>query len=456
MTTVTLVYPFFRPSPDKSIFRFPPLGPAYIVSYLRHHGVSASLVDCTFLTENEAVDRVRNSEPKIVGIYSMFSMKTPALRMARLLRDHCQMLVAGGPLPTLRPEDFMEEFDIAGVGEGEKTMLELAEAVEGGRSLSTIKGIVYKKERASESSIVHMSARAFIQHLDGLPFPARDQFDNDAYMKHYKEKFGYTVTSVITSRGCPFQCDFCSRAVFGHKFRTRSAANVVNEMEDVKSLGYERIWFSDDCFTLNKKRLLSICDELIRRRLDIEWECLSRVDTIDMETAQKMKRAGCVRVFFGLESGNDAVLKLMHKRASVKEAKRAVLTSKTAGIKVGAFFIVGYPGETDETILDTLRFASSLPLDYLSFSVPYPIPGTSLYDRVKDSIEFEDLNQPKHLSVTDHKLIYRSSFSEAKLKLAIVKGSAQFKLRKKLGDRGYRFLGAPLEHLTDYAFRLLR
>src|SRR3972149_6604728 len=414
MTTVTLVYPFFRPSPDKSIFRFPPLGPAYIVSYLRHHGVSASLVDCTFLTENEAVDRVRNSEPKIVGIYSMFSMKTPALRMARLLRDHCQMLVAGGPLPTLRPEDFMEEFDIAGVGEGEKTMLELAEAVEGGRSLSTIKGIVYK------------------------------------------EKFGYTVTSVITSRGCPFQCDFCSRAVFGHKFRTRSAANVVNEMEDVKSLGYERIWFSDDCFTLNKKRLLSICDELIRRRLDIEWECLSRVDTIDMETAQKMKRAGCVRVFFGLESGNDAVLKLMHKRASVKEAKRAVLTSKTAGIKVGAFFIVGYPGETDETILDTLRFASSLPLDYLSFSVPYPIPGTSLYDRVKDSIEFEDLNQPKHLSVTDHKLIYRSSFSEAKLKLAIVKGSAQFKLRKKLGDRGYRVLGGALEHLTDYAFRVLR
>jgi anaerobic magnesium-protoporphyrin IX monomethyl ester cyclase len=168
-----------------------------------------------------------------------------------------------------------------------------------------------------------------------------------------------------------------------------------------------------------------------------------------------MKKAGCVRVFFGLESGNDSVLALMNKQTTTREAKRAVLTMKAAGIQVGAFFIVGYPGETDKTILDTLHFASSLPLDYLSFSVPYPILGTPLYDRVRSSIEFDDFTQPKHLSVTDHKLIYRSSFSEAKLKLAIVKGSVQSQLRKVLGDRGYGLLGVPFERLTDYAFRLM-
>lgn len=456
MTTVTLVYPFFRPSRDKSIFRFPPLGPGYIVSYLRQHGVSASLVDCTFLTEAEAVEQVRLLKPRIVGVYSMFSMKESALHMARLLKAHCEMLVAGGPLPTLLPEDFLNDFDVVCVGEGETTTLELVEAVEGHRSLSAVKGIAYRNRNSQGKKIVRTQSRELVQDLDGLPFPARDHFDNEAYKKHYKQRFGYTTTSIITSRGCPFRCDFCSRAVFGHEFRARSAMNVVDEMESVKALGYERTWFSDDCFTLEKKRLLSICTEIIRRGLDIEWECLSRVDTIDHDTALMMKNAGCVRVFFGLESGNDAVLKLMNKQVSVRDARNAVLTTKAAGIQVGAFFIVGYPGETDETILDTLRFASSLPLDYLSFSMPYPIPGTALYERVKSNIEFEDLNQPKHLSLTDHKLIYRSSFSEAKLKLAIVKGSAQFRLRKKLGAHGYRVLGAPFERLTDYGFRLLR
>jgi anaerobic magnesium-protoporphyrin IX monomethyl ester cyclase len=350
----------------------------------------------------------------------------------------------------------LNDFDVVCVGEGETTALELVEAVGGRRSLSTVKGIVYQNRNSNGHSVVRTQPREFVQDLDVLPFPARDHIDNEAYKKHYRERFGYTTTSIITSRGCPFQCDFCSRAVFGHEFRTRSAVNVVDEMESVKALGYERVWFSDDCFTLDKKRLFGICNEIVRRGLGLEWECLSRVDTIDQDTALIMKKAGCVRVFFGLESGNDTVLRLMNKQASAQEARNAVLTTKAAGIQVGAFFIVGYPGETNQTILDTLRFASSLPLDYLSFSMPYPIPGTPLYERVKNSIEFEDLNQPKHLSLTDHKLIYRSSFSEAKLKLAIVKGSAQFRLRKKLGAGGYRVLGVPFERLTDYAFRLLR
>ena len=456
MTTVTLVYPFFRPARDKSIFRFPPLGPAYIVSYLRQHGISANLVDCTFLTEKKAVQRVESSEPKIIGIYSMFSMKTSALRMAKLLKHHCDTLVAGGPLPTLRPEDFLDDFDIVGVGEGEQTMLELVEAVEDHRSLSKVRGIAYKNREGNPTHVECTPQRKSILDLDALPFPDRKEFDNEAYKKHYSSKFGYTITSIITSRGCPFQCDFCSRAVFGHAFRTRSAANIVAEMEEVKGLGYDRIWFSDDCFTLDKKRLLNVCEEIIHRQLDIDWECLSRVDTIDRETALKMKQAGCIRVFFGLESGNDAVLALMKKQATVNEARKAVHTTKAVGIQVGAFFIVGYPGETDETVLDTLRFASSLPLDYLSFSVPYPIPGTSLYEKVHDQIKADDLKQPGSFRVTDHKLIYRSSFSEAKLKLAIVKGSAQFKLRKIMGDKGYQFFGQPLERLTDCAFKLLR
>jgi anaerobic magnesium-protoporphyrin IX monomethyl ester cyclase len=385
----------------------------------------------------------------------MFSMKHPALRMARRLKGACDLLVAGGPLPTLCPEDFLEDFDVVAIGEGEETMRNLVDTFENGHSLSTVKGIAYKRHK-SDCKVIYTPPRELIEDLDILPFPARDDFDNDAYKRHYFKKFGYTITSLITSRGCPFHCDFCSRAVFGNKFRTRSPWNIVNEMEIIKKLGYDRIWFSDDCFTLNRKRLLSICDEIIQRGLGINWECLSRVDAVDEETAVKMKEAGCVRVFFGLESGNDSILALMNKQASVSQGKSAVLTFKKAGIEVGAFFIVGYPGETDKTILDTVRFASSLPLDYLSFTMPYPIPGTPLYERLKDRMKFDDLEQPKHLSLTEHKLIFQSSFSEAKLKFAILKGTAQFKVKKMIGNEAYRLSGAPFEKVTDLAFRFLR
>jgi len=223
---------------------------------------------------------------------------------------------------------------------------------------------------------------------------------------------------MITSRGCPFRCDFCSRPVFGNQFRSRSAANIVDEIETIIKLGYDRIWFADDCFTLNRKRLLGICNEIISRHVRIGWECLSRVDTIDGEVAQKMKQAGCIRTFFGIESGNNAVLTIMKKNATVEQARDAVNVAKQSRIQVGAFFIVGYPGETQGTVLDTVNFASSLPLDYLSFTMPYPIQGTPLYERVRDRMAVEEWEEPKNPRLIKHNLLFLSPLSEAKLRFA--------------------------------------
>ncbi len=452
MTTVMLVYPYFRPLNDRSIFRFPPLGLGYIAAYLKQHNISADLADCTFLNREEALEKVRSSDPTIVGIYSMFTMKDKAIQMAKLLRENCKLLVAGGPLPTLNSAVFLHDFDVVVNGEGEETMLELAREVEKGADLSRVRGITFKEKDKLKST----PSRKVIQSLDNIPFPARELFDHQAYKNYYAKKFGYTATSMITSRGCPFNCDFCSRPIFGNELRIRSAANIVDEIEMVQALGYERVWFADDCFTLNRRRLIGICKEIVHRRIRIEWECLSRVDTIDREMTERMKQAGCVRVFFGMESGNDSVLTLMKKRATTKQAKEAVYTTKKSGVQVGAFFIVGYPGETNETILDTVRFASSLPLDYLSFTLPYPIPGTPLYDRVKDQMITSDRKEPTRLRLTEHKLLYRSSFSEDKLKFAIMKATVQFILRKYLGKRVYRLIGTPFESLTDIMFKLIR
>jgi anaerobic magnesium-protoporphyrin IX monomethyl ester cyclase len=454
MVTVTLVYPYFRPSNDKSIFRFPPLGLGYIAAYLKQHDISVALVDCTYLNEKEALERIKQSDPKIIGIYSMFSMKNKAIQLAKLLRPNAPLLVAGGPLPTSNPADFLKNFDIVAVGEGEETMLELVNAINAEDDLSDVKGIVYHTRNKSETK--HTPPRGFIQNLDSIPFPSRDLFDNEGYKNYYKKNFGYTITSIMTSRGCPFNCDFCSRPVFGNQFRTRSAANVVDELEEVQALGYDRVWFADDCFTLNRKRLIAICDEIIKRRIKIGWECLSRVDTIDNEVASKMKQARCIRLYFGIESGNDQVLALMQKQITTEQAKQGVTTAKQAGIQVGAFFIIGYPNETNQTILDTVKFASGLPLDYLSFTLPYPIPGTPLYEKVKNKMIVNDWEETKNLHLIKHKLLYHSAFSEAKLKFAILKATAQFKLRKHMGTRGYKLIVTPFERLTDFIFKLLR
>jgi anaerobic magnesium-protoporphyrin IX monomethyl ester cyclase len=452
LTIVSLVYPYFQPSGDNSIFRFPPLGLGYIASYLKSHGISADVIDCTFMSQKEAFERIRNSRPKIIGLQVMFSMKEKALEIAELVRKDGSLLVAGGPLPTVEPEEFLSSFDVVVIGEGEQTMLELVRAVQGGTSLMDVKGIAFKEK----GKIKMTSPRGFIENLDDVPFPSRELWDNQAYKSYYSKNFGYTTTSIITSRGCPFTCDFCSRPIFGNKFRSRTAANVAEEVKVVRELGYQRVWFADDCFTLDRKRMLNICDELVRRHLTIGWECLSRVDTVDLQVAERMKQAGCVRVFFGIESGNEKVLKIMKKQATTKQAMDAVRVFKKVGVQVGAFFIIGYPGENDETVLDTVNFASSLPLDYLSFTFPYPIPGTPLFERVKDRMNSEDWKEPEGFHLVKHKMLFRSPFSEVKLKFAIFKGMTQFYLRKYMGKRVYSLLGRPYERLTDTLYRILK
>jgi anaerobic magnesium-protoporphyrin IX monomethyl ester cyclase len=449
---VALIYPYFHPANDNSIFRFPPLGLGYLAANLQKNGFEVELVDCTFLRHSQAVKKILDAKPQIAGFYCMFSMKKTALQLAQTIKSQIEeecLFVVGGPLPSWSPEGFLGVFDVVAVGEGEETMVELAQAVAQKKPLPDIKGIVYR----GSDRLIMTPPRPFIENLDSLAFPTRELFDNTTYKKYYKTQFGYTTTSMITSRGCPFSCDFCSRPIFGADMRTRSVGNIVDEVEEIAGLGYERVWFADDCFTLNNKHIIAICEEIKRRSLDIGWECLSRVDTMDTEVATAMKSSGCIRVFFGIESGNNSVLGIMNKHITTSQAKNAVKVAKAAGLKAGAFFILGYPGETDKTVLETIRFASALPLDYLSFTMPYPIPGTPLYERVKGhGVSLEDWEEPKNYHLIRHKLLYESGFSEGKLKFAIAKAQAQFYGRKILKEGGYRVLGMPFERLTDYAF----
>jgi anaerobic magnesium-protoporphyrin IX monomethyl ester cyclase len=441
MTSVLLIYPFFRRPLDRSRFRFPPLGVAYVAAGLEQAGHEVRLLDCTFLRRDEALRLALVARADVVGIYSMATMTADCLWFAQRLRGHCRLLVAGGPLPTCDPVAFLEHFDVVVRGEGEQTMVELLAAYETGADVGAVAGVA------------GAPPRPFVSDLDQIPFPARQLLPNAQYIRHGKRKYGFSITTVMSTRGCPFACEFCSNVVFGQSYRERSPANVVDEIEEALGLGYDRISFADDVFTLNRERVLGVCEEIRRRGLRFSWECLGRVDAFDEQAAMEMKRAGCTRIFFGIESGDDAILRLMNKKITTAQARSAVETAHRAGLEVGAFFILFYPGETDHTVLATLRFAGSLPLDYLGLSMPYPLPGTALHERVGDRLTREWRQRDGLLM--DHVLTYDAEFSGLKMQVGILKGQAQFHMKRRLGRFAPLALGL-FEKPTDRLLRLLK
>ncbi|GBC68672.1 2-hydroxyethylphosphonate methyltransferase [archaeon HR01] len=455
MADVALVFPYFDDGRSKS-FKFPPLGIGYISSFLKRHGYSVKIIDCTFRKMDEVVREAATS--RVVGIYSMLSMVDTAKEIARRVREHCDLLVAGGPMPSAYPTKFLDIFDVVVQGEGEYTMLELMEAVDDKGSIEGVKGLYLGRrllERiegvsSANGGLYYTGQRPLVKNLDLLGTPDRDSYDNDLYKQYYRKNFGYTMTSMVASRGCPFSCSFCWRPDYGRIYRVRSPENIVDEMEEIRyKYKYERIWFADELFIANKKHVIRLCEEIISRRLEVLWECLARADLIDSEIARYMRRAGCHKIIFGLEAGDDRTLNLMNKRLTVQQSRRAVKTVVENGIKAGGFFILGYPGETNETMLKTIKLASSLPLDYFSMTIPYPLPGTRLYEQVRDRMISDEWEKPS--SGYDHRLLFKHDFSLEKLKYGMWKAVTQSRLRKKLGP--FYALVKPWEWYTDYRFK---
>ncbi len=455
MSSVLLVYPYFRPFPDLSVFRFPPLGPAYVAASLRQAGHRVGILDCSVLSRRQALRQALDFGAEVVGIYSMASMRESSLWFARELRGRTRLLVAGGPLPSCEPAAFLGAFDLVVRGEGEQTMKELLRAWERGDGLQGVAGIAAGKllGAGAPGEVLSTPPRALEPDLDRLPFPARDLLPNRSYLDHGRRRYGHAVTTVMSTRGCPYACEFGSNVVFGGSYRERSARSVVDEIEEALGLGYRRISFADDVFTLNRERTLGICAEIRRRKLSFAWECLGRAEGLDFELAREMKAAGCSRIYFGLESGNDRILELMRKRITCEQARRAVEDAHRAGLEAGAFFILFYPGETDDTVLQTLRFASSLPLSYLGLTMPYVLPGTPLSQRMKDrgTREWDPAERP----LFGHVLNFRADVSELKIRFAILKGRLQFEMKKRLG-RASPLAMRWFEPVTEALLRALR
>jgi len=415
---VVLVYPQRAPARGRH-WIMPSLGLMYLSASLRAAGYRVRHLDHTFLERREVLAEIERLGPAVVGVYAMITMQDEALSLAADLRGK-HLTIVGGPYPSGEPDAFVDDFDLVCVGEGEETIVEVMTHLDD-RCFEQVRGLVFRRG----GEVVRTEARPKSREID-LPLPYRGDIPNADYIRYWRSHWKQATTPLMSTRGCPFRCDFCHKPVFGDLFRSRPHESVVAEMEQIVELGYDHVWMSDDLFTLNYRRTLELSQAIEAALLPLTWECLSRVTHVDRDLFRQMRAAGCTRIFFGIESGDQEVLRQMRKGITPAQSLEAVQACVDSGIKAAGFFMVGYLGETGDSLLRSINFSSlELPLDYVSYTIAYPLPGTRFYERVKERRRDGEWHKVRH-----NRLLFNSDFSESKLRLAIYKGAVQHRLRK--------------------------
>jgi len=365
-----------------------PLGLGYLAAVLERAGHTVVIYDAA--VEVDPLAPVLAQGFDLVGVSAVTPLIYAAWQVAAQAKALGYTTILGGPHLTLMPEESLvrPEVDLVARGEAEDTILEVMEALAGQRDWSDILGLSYK---GADGTPVHNPPRPLRKDLDSLPFPAHHLFKIDHYTNLQPLTDGLDpqarAFTIITSRGCPYQCIYCSKAITGNTWRPRSPENVIAEWRWlVRDLHATEIGVTDDVMTLNLDRAKEICRRLIAEGLHtVPWITVHgiRVNNVDAELFQLMKRAGCKRVGFGVESGNQRVLDYMKKRQTIDEVRQAFRWAREAGLETMGFFIFGLPTETEETMEDTIRLALELDPDLGNFMMAAPFPGTELYDIIQ-------------------------------------------------------------------------
>jgi radical SAM superfamily enzyme YgiQ (UPF0313 family) len=373
----------------------PALGILLLAAMARNAGHKVSVLDAAALNlSTEAILQKLTAESfDLLAISATTLGINAAEQLASSARRVCPAIktVLGGPHVSAVPEQTLEVcpgIDIAVVGEGEETFLFLLEALAEGNDLASVAGLVFRDGKRIRSN----SRRPFITRLDELPYPAWDLLTGfpDNYSPAAFKTLQTPATSIVTSRGCPNECIFCDRSVFGQSCHAHSANYVVSMIRHLHdNFGIKEFCFEDDTFITFKQRLVDICQQLIDLNLGITWSCLGRVNHVTAENLHLMQQAGCWQISYGIESGNQQILENIHKKVSLEQIRNAVVLTRAAGIRAKGFFIIGHPGETAATIEETRNFALELPLNDISVSLLTPFPATELAERSTEFGHFD-------------------------------------------------------------------
>ena len=391
---VTLVNPPY-PSGAHQHPPFTPLGLGYLAAVLEQNEYKVDVIDCQAakLSYEEFKSEIGKRQPNIVGVTSTTLTYKSGLRIVKIAKEvfpNC-LTIMGGSHVTFWDENALKEcpeLDVVVRKEGENTLLEIVQRLEAGKSFHDVVGTTCRKD----GKIVKNPDRPYIKDLDSLPFPAHNLWPLETL-----RKYGTIVYPIMASRGCVFWCDFCTAVrMFGRNYRMRSPKNVVDEIEFLhKTYGANQFTFYDDAFTVDQDRTAEICHEIEKRKLKIKWDCETRVDMVTKELLLKMREAGCIAIWFGVESGSQRVIDAMGKGFSLTQTMNAFQWAKHAGLMTVAGVILGFPGETKESAMETIKLVEKINPDDVGYYIATPYPGTPMYELVKEKglLKVTDFNK---------------------------------------------------------------
>jgi radical SAM superfamily enzyme YgiQ (UPF0313 family) len=433
----------------KHLELYPALGPMYLTAWLRQKGLSVEIFDCTFMhdadrAERELVAAIEQKRPRLVGFHTKVITVLTTTRLARAARARGVPVVIGGPDATIRPERYLEQAhaNVVVLGEGEATLMELMQRFDGeGTPFEGILGIAWLD---GQGEVRRTPERPLLADLDEVPFPAWDAVDMAAYARAWNEHAGFASACLITSRGCPFNCSWCCKPIFGRTFRQRSVGNVLAELRELRDrYGVRHVRFADDILPMNAKWLRELCVALEQAHLGIGFDCLSRVDVVKDDLLERIRAAGGQKVYFGVESGSQKILDLMVKGTRTDGIRSAAREARRVGLRQHWFLMVGYPGEEAVDVQATVELVREMGPDEYSCTVAYPLKGTPFYDAVKDKLLPVDWT-----SSNNNRLVWRSPYPERFYSWTLLRMHLTWLMaHPKLGS--LRRVLAPLSRLLD-------
>ncbi|MCI4351484.1 MAG: B12-binding domain-containing radical SAM protein [Thermoplasmata archaeon] len=374
------------PMERKYVELYPSLGLLTLGAYARTQRIVPTIVDLTFARDLAPVRAaIRDAQPDLVGVHTKSLTARRAMEVARMAAGAGVPSVAGGPDAATRPELYLDGgFDAVVPGEGERTVVDLTERAASGETLVGTPGSVTR----TGGKLTRGPPRSFLRDLDELPLPAWDLIDMDGYLGRWERRTGERRAAVLTSRGCPFDCSWCSKPTFGRTYRQQSPERVVAELEALRArFRVDYVRFCDDVFGVNRRWLEELLDRMDRSGLDLKFECLARVELLKPDLLARMRTLGLARVYVGVESGSQKMLDLMNRGTRLAQIERAAESLRTEGIRQFWFLMLGYPGETLDDIEATLRLFRRFSPEEYSVSIAVPVPGTRFYDSVRERLK---------------------------------------------------------------------
>ena len=391
MTDILLTHGYFLFEDEKELQimkPYPTLGLLYISAYLRRAGMTVEIFDTTFSSRKDLYSRLRSMPGGVLGLYTNLMTRGPVLAIIREAKARGWTVILGGPESANYPREYLDHgADVVVMGEGEETLRELLPVLAKGgpHRLQGVPGVIFRDDAGTMQT---NPERPQIADLDGIPWPDRDQIDLKRYIDVWREHHGMGSVNLITARGCPYKCRWCSHAVFGFTHRRRSYLDCANELEFIhQTYRPDQVWYADDVFTIHHGWLRNYAAELKRRNLKIPFETISRADRMMKdEILETLASIGCYRIWIGSESGSQRILDAMERGVKTEQVQWVCQAAKRHGIQTGMFLMWGYEGETIDDIQATVEHVKRCNPDVFFTTVAYPIMNTEYYHRISGRV----------------------------------------------------------------------